>query len=85
MAPGYRASGQMLIMGLAFNFLESNRWNGLATAEKFSLMQGPRPFNGATFVRALVASWPTKNRWITLYHLFDEVGDQRLFKTLPGG
>lgn len=82
MAPGHRASGQMLITGLAFNFLESNRWNGLATTEPFSLMQGPRPFNGATFVRALVASLPTKKQ---VDHLFDEVGDQRLFKTLPGG
>ena len=36
-------------------------------------------------MRALVASLPTKNRWITVDHLFDEVGDQRLFKTLPGG
>ena len=70
MAPGHRASGQMLITGLALiSNPESSRYKtdqihhitivGMDSPRElwqFSSMRGPRPFNGATFVRALVAS-----------------------------
>lgn len=59
MAPGHRASGQMLITGLALISLSPIVGMDLRELWQFSLMQGPRPFNGATFVRALVASLPT--------------------------